>query len=70
MSDEKPLSLINIDPKSLTYSLNKAVDGVSSFLGKVCVPAAEEFGLFSRDQVHAWRLKNIVNVVEKSKSVS
>lgn len=69
MSDEKSLSLINIDPKSLTYPLNKAVESVSFFLGKVCNPAAEEFGLFSRDQVHAWRLKQIVNIVENSKGI-
>jgi hypothetical protein len=31
MSDGKPFSLINIDPESFTYSLNKAIDGVSSF---------------------------------------
>lgn len=69
MSNEKPLSLINIDSESLTYSLNKAIDGVCSFLGKVCMPAAEEFGLLACDQVRTWRLKNIVNIVEKSKGI-
>lgn len=69
MSDEKPFSLININAEALSYSVGKAIDGVSSFLGKVCMPAAEEFGLLSRDQVHAWRLMNVVNIVENSKGI-
>jgi hypothetical protein len=69
MNDEKSFSLINIDTEAFSYSLKKGIDGVSSFLGKVCMPAAEEFGLLSRDKVHAWRLMNIVNIVENSKGI-
>lgn len=69
MSDKRSFSLINIDTKAFSYSLEKGIDGVSSFLGKVCIPAAEEFGLLFRDQIHAWRLINIINIVEKSKGI-
>jgi hypothetical protein len=35
-----------------------AVDGAGAFLGRICLPAAEEFGLLLRDKVSAWRAKN------------
>ena len=39
-----------------------AVDGASAFLSRICLPAAEEFGLLLRDKVSAWRMKNAVNI--------
>jgi hypothetical protein len=39
------------------------------FLGKICMPAAEEAGLLLRDQVRGWRAGNIVKIVEKSKGL-
>lgn len=35
-----------------------AVDGAGAFLGRICLPAAEEFGLFLRDKVSRWRARN------------
>ena len=40
------------------------VDGAAAFFGRICLPAAEEFGLFLRDKVHAWRTKNLVAVTQ------
>lgn len=73
MSDEKPnfLSNLNVDP--ISYPIKKVtdatVDGASSFLSKICSPAAEEFGFLLRDQVRAWRAGNMVRIVERSKGL-
>lgn len=62
-----------IDQVPISYPLTRitdaTIDGVSSFLGKICMPVAEEAGLLLRDQVHAWRAGNIVRIVEKSKGL-
>jgi len=42
------------------------VDGVSAFLSRICLPAAEEFGLLLRDHVSAWRAKNAINIATKA----
>jgi len=39
------------------------VDGSAAFLGRICLPVAEEFGFLLRDRVHAWRARNVVNVL-------
>lgn len=72
MSDEKPnfLSSFN-DP--ISYPIKKVtdatVDGASAFLSKICSPAGEEFGFLLRDHVRAWRIGNLVRIIEKSKGL-
>lgn len=62
-----------IDQVPISYPIKRitdsTIDGVSSFLGKICMPAAEEAGLLLRDQVRAWRAGNIVRIIEKSKGL-
>ncbi len=36
-------------------------------LSKICLPAAEEFGLLLKDNIHNWRLNNTIRVLEKAK---
>jgi hypothetical protein len=43
-----------------------AVDGASAFLGRICLPAAEEIGLLFRDRVRAWRAANAVAIALKA----
>lgn len=43
---------------SLRIATQGFVDGAGAFLGKVCLPAAEELGLALRDRVSSWRAKN------------
>jgi hypothetical protein len=45
------------------------VDGASSFLGCICLPAAEEFGLFLRDKVSSWRANNAVKITDKAQKI-
>ena len=43
-----------------------AVDGAGAFLSRICLPAAEEFGLLLRDKISAWRARNAVGIVLKA----
>jgi hypothetical protein len=60
--------LLGIRPlsKSIEIATKGTVDGVAAFLGRICLPVAEEFGLFLKDRVHNWRLRNIVNITNKA----
>ena len=44
------------------------VDGASAFLGRICLPAAEEFGLLLRDRVTVWRARNAAEVLGRAES--
>ena len=69
MSDDKLDISINIVPEVLSYLVKRVIDGACSFIGKICTLAAEEAGLLLYDKVHAWRGKNLVSIVEKSKGI-
>ncbi len=43
-----------------------SVDAASAFLSRICLPAAEEFGLLLRDRVHAWRATNLAAIAVKA----
>ena len=51
---------------ALTTLAKGAVDGSAAFLGRICLPAAEEFGLFLKDKVSAWRANNAREIVKKA----
>ena len=51
---------------ALTTIAKGAVDGSGAFLGRICLPAAEEFGLLLKDKVSAWRANNAINIVKKA----
>lgn len=53
--------------KAVDKSVSKLVDGVSAFFGRICNPAADELGLLLRDKVRYYRIKNLANVIEKTK---
>jgi hypothetical protein len=40
-----------------------AVDGAGAFLSRICLPAAEEFGLLLQDKVKAWRGANAIQIL-------
>ncbi len=41
---------------------------ITAFLSKICMPAAEEFGLLLRDKIANWRAKNLENMAKKAKT--
>jgi len=71
MSDErsgKGVSLINLG--SLTKPLDTLttglIEGAGAFLSRICLPAAEEFGLALRDKVSGWRTLNAARIALKA----
>lgn len=53
--------------ESLHTLTKAAVDGAAAFLGRICLLAAEEFGLLLRDKISRWRAANAVAVVQGSR---
>jgi hypothetical protein len=69
--DNKSLDLLGVKP--IAESVNKvtdgAVNGASAFLSRICLPAAEEFGLLLKDKVSSWRAKNAVDIANKAQAL-
>jgi hypothetical protein len=42
------------------------VDGANAFLSRICLPAAEEFGLLLKDKVSEWRMNNALKITQKA----
>lgn len=65
---QRSVDLLGMKPLAeAANTLTKAlVDGASAFLGRICLPAAEEFGLLLKDRVSAWRLSNAVRIAQKA----
>lgn len=64
----RSLDLLGIKPvaDAISHVTKATVDGASSFLGRICLPAAEEFGQLLQDKVRAWRAANAVRVVTEA----
>ncbi len=60
----RSLDLLGVKPigESIKIATQSAVDGASAFLSRICLPAAEEFGLALRDRVGIWRQLNMVAI--------
>ncbi len=68
MEEEKSLDLMGIKPvaKAVEKATDKTVDGLGSFFGAICMPAAEEFGLLLKDKVAAYRQRNLEKISQKA----
>jgi hypothetical protein len=70
MGDDKTSSLDILGLKPVADSLSKVttavVDGSSAFLSRICLPAAEEYGLLLKDKVGAWRAANIASITKRA----
>lgn len=69
MEEDKSLDLMGIKPisKAVEKAADKTVDGLGSFFGAICMPAAEEFGLLLRDKMAVYRHKNLESICSKAK---
>lgn len=65
-NENNSLDILGIKPigDSVAHVTKASVDGASTFLAKICLPAAEEFGLLLQDKVRVWRAKNARCVVD------
>jgi hypothetical protein len=63
----KSVDLLGIQPvgEAIKIATQAAVDGAAAVLGRICLPAAEEFGLLLRDRVSGWRACNLIAVTQK-----
>lgn len=61
--------LMGIAPvaRSVERVTDSVVGGLEALLGRVCLPAAEEFGLLLRDKVSGWRQQNVLSTVAKAR---
>lgn len=68
--ENKPMigDIFGIGPygESLKLVLEKSIDGIGVLLGKLCLPAAEEFGLMFRDKTRARRLQSLIQILDKA----
>lgn len=53
--------------KPLANAVERVTEGLANFLGAICMPAAEEFGLMLRDRMSAYRLRNLQAIAEKAR---
>lgn len=60
--------ILGIHPVSeaVNLTVKKSLGGAEAFLQKVCSPALEELGLFFRDGVRVWRVRNAIRIIEKA----
>jgi len=67
--ESRSLDLLGVKPiaDSVNRLTRAAIEGASAFLGRICLPAAEELGLLFRDKVANWRARNAVLVVEAAR---
>lgn len=65
------LDILGVKPvaDAVSHVSKATVDGASSFLSRICLPAAEEFGLLLQDKVRAWRANNAVRVVSEAQAM-
>jgi len=67
-NDEKTRDVLGLAPygEAVRVVAQSVVDGAGAFLGRICLPAAEEFGLLLRDRVANWRRANAVLIAQKA----
>jgi hypothetical protein len=51
--------------KPLEKLTEAVIRGAEAVLGRICLPAAEEYGLLLRDRMKVWRAKNLLSLTEK-----
>lgn len=54
---------------SINLITKTTIDGASAFLSRICLPAADEFGLLLKDKVSGWRANNAVKIANKAQKI-
>ncbi|MFD0717275.1 Abi-alpha family protein [Paenibacillus sp. GCM10027626] len=68
MSEDKSLDLLGVKPvaDALKTVTEKSMTGIGALLSRICLPAAEELGLYFQDKVKQFRSRNTARIVEKT----
>lgn len=68
---DKSLDVLGIKPvaEAINTVTQATTAGAGAFLSRICLPAAEEFGLLLREKVGAWRARNAVAIAIKAESM-
>ncbi|MHB1116298.1 Abi-alpha family protein [Sideroxydans sp.] len=70
MANKEDQSVDVFGLKPVSNSIEKITDGVvdaaRAFLGRICLPASEEFGLLLQDHVKAWRASRATLLAKKA----
>jgi len=68
---DKSLDVLGIKPvaEAVNTVTLAATTGAGAFLSRICLPAAEEFGLLLRDKVSAWRAQNVLAIAAKAEAL-
>ncbi|WP_294135806.1 Abi-alpha family protein [Sphingobium sp.] len=66
----RSVDLLGIKPvsKAVEIATKGTVDGLGSFLSRICLPAAEEFGLLLRDRISSWRQDQAASIIRKAEA--
>lgn len=69
--ENNSLDVLGIKPiaDSVNTVTKGTVDGASAFLSRICLPAAEEFGLLLKDKISSWRAENAVKIANKAQAL-
>jgi hypothetical protein len=64
----KATDLLGIAPygETLKLAVEKGFEGANALLSRICLPAAEELGLWYQDKVRHWRLNNLIRIINRS----
>ena len=72
MSENKALDVLGVKGlgDSARIITQGTIDGARAFLSRMCLPAAEEFGLLLRDKVSRWRDENAVRMLNQANDIN
>lgn len=70
--DTKSGDVFGIRPaaRAVDRATEASISGASAFLSRICLPAAEEFGLLLKDRVSHWRAKNAAKIAQKAEKLT
>jgi hypothetical protein len=70
--EDKSLDLLGVKPiaKAIDRTTEETLAGAGAFLSRICLPAAEEFGLLLKDRVSFWRAKNAAKIATKAERLT
>ena len=70
--EHKSLDLLGVRPlaSAIDKTAETSLAGASAFLSRICLPAAEEFGLLLTDRVSHWIASNAAKIAAKAESLT